>query len=502
MDVGRAVTTDTDGNVIVVGSFTGGTQIGNTFLSGKGGLDGFVAKYTSEGNLLWAQVISGPAEDLARGVTTDGNGNIFVVGHFTDTITFSITATDTAAAKSEGEQDVFIIKYSPNGEFLWHLTGGGTGDDTATDIDWYRWSDKLYVSGGFENRASFGTATILSNGLSDAFLMKIDGAGNAHWIRNGGGLEHDIAASVAVGNDEVIYIAGDFYDQALFEGTTLQATGSSDVFLARFDANGNMLWAKTNGGTSVDVATSVGTDLNGNVFVSGYYQGTTFFQNFSVTAIDYNDVFISKFDGDGNCQWLSTAGSWDLDNCLGMAVAWDGSTYLTGFFEDEMFSQNISFEGNGYDIFILNYNPDGTIKYGRKAGAASSDFGTAICLGPDQSLYITGYYFYFADFDQTTIGNADYGDAFLARMSGILDVADYQETIEECISYNPISNRVSVTCGSLEGNWSFVNMLGQRLAEGTIRNEILLPKFEGINILTVQTKDNSYSKKLFGNFTE
>lgn len=502
LDVGRAVTTDANGNVIVVGSFTGGAHIGNTYITGNGGLEGFVAKYTSEGGFLWAQAISGPAEDLARGVVTDQDGNIFVVGHFTDTITFSVSETDTAAAKSEGKQDVFIVKYSPNGEFLWHLTGGGTGDDTATDIDWYRWSDKLYVSGGFENRASFGTATILSNGLSDAFLMKIDGAGNAHWIQNGGGLEHDIAASVAIGNNEAIYITGDFYDQATFQGTTLQAMGSSDMFLARFDADGNMLWAKTNGGTSVDVATSVGTDLNGNVFVSGYYQGTTFFQNFSASAIDYNDVFVSKFDGDGNCQWLSSAGSWDLDNCLGMAVAWDGSTYLTGFFEDEMITQNISFEGDGYDIFILNYNPDGTIKYGRNAGAASSDFGTAICLGPDQSLYITGYYFFFADFDQTTIGNADNGDGFLARMSGILGIEEGLEAIEECINYNPISNQLSITCGSTSGNWTLVNMLGQKLAEGTVQNGMSIPKFDGISILTVQTKNYSYSTKVFNDSTE
>ena len=467
LDVGRAITTDTQGNVIVVGSFTGNTQIADTTLSGYGSMESFVAKFTSEGDFLWAQVISGPAEDMARGVVTDEAGSVYVVGHFTDTVVFSISSLDTAAAKSEGDQDMFVVKYSASGQFIWHLTGGGTGDDTATDIDWYRWSDKLYVSGGFENRASFGSTSILSNGLSDAFLLKMDGAGNAHWVRNGGGLEHDIAASVSVGNDEAIYITGDFYDQALFEGTTLQAAGSSDMFLAKFSEDGVMEWAKTNGGTSVDVATSVGTDLNGNVFVSGYYQGTTMFENFTASAISYNDVFVSKFDADGNCQWLSSAGSWGLDNCLGMDVDWDGSTYLTGFFEEEMFSQNISFEGDEYDIFILNYLPDGTIRYGRNAGAGSSDFGTALCLGPDQSLYITGYYFFFSEFDQITIGNADYGDCFLARMSGILDVPKEEETIGGCISYVLSSNSVRVVC-KFKTSWSLRNLLGQTIRTGSI----------------------------------
>ena len=471
LDVGRGVATDENGNVFVVGNFTGGTFVADTFLTGAGLMEAFVAKFTSEGDFLWARVISGPAEDMARGVVTDHLGNAYVVGHFTDTVTFSISDSDTAAAKSAGGQDVFVVKYAPNGHLVWHLTGGGSGNDTATDIDRYRWSGKLYVSGGFENRASFGTATILANGRSDAFLMKMDMEGNAHWIRNGGGLEHDVAASVAVDQtNESIYIVGDFYDQAQFGTTQLQAVGSSDVFLAKYTENGDLQWVRTNGGTTVDVATSVGTDLNGKVFVSGYFQGTTFFQNFSQSALSYNDIFVSKFDADGTCEWLSSAGSSGLDNCLGLAVAWDGSTYLTGFFEDEMFSQDVSFEGNGYDIFVLNYNPDGTIRYGRNAGAGSSDFGTAICLGPDQSLYITGYYFFFADFDETTIGNADNGDCFLARMSDIVSVAEENgKEPDNCLSYNYGRRTMHIACSNLS-TWSVINTLGQIVATANVKD--------------------------------
>lgn len=471
LDVGRGVATDDNGNVFVVGNFTGGTFIADTFLTGAGSMEAFVAKFTSEGDFLWARVISGPAEDMARGVVTDHLGNAYVVGHFTDTVTFSISDSDTAAAKSAGGQDVFVVKYAPNGHLVWHLTGGGSGNDTATDIDRYRWSGKLYVSGGFENRASFGTATILANGRSDAFLMKMDMEGNAHWIRNGGGLEHDVAASVAVDQtNESVYIVGDFYDQAQFGTTQLQAVGSSDIFIAKYTENGNLQWVRTNGGTTVDVATSVGTDLNGKVFVSGYYQGTTFFQNFSQSALSYNDVFVSKFDADGTCEWLSSAGSWGLDNCLGLAVAWDGSTYLTGFFEDEIFSQDVSFEGNGYDIFVLNYNPDGTIRYGRNAGAGSSDFGTAICLGPDQSLYITGYYFFFADFDDTTIGNADNGDCFLARMSDIVSVPEENgKESDNCLSYNYGRRTIHIACSNLS-TWSVINTLGQIVATANVKD--------------------------------
>ena len=466
LDVGRAVTTDADGNVIVVGSFSGSTHIAGTVLTGYGTMEAFVAKFTAEGDFLWARVISGPAEDMARGVVTEDNGNIFVVGHFTDTVVFAITQTDTVAARSEGGQDVFVVKYSAEGELMWARTGGGTEDDTATDIDRYRWSGKLYVSGGFQKRARFGSASILSNGLTDAFLAKLDPDGNFHWIRNGGGLEHDIAASVAVDQtNETVYIAGDFYDQATFDGVPLQALGSSDMFLAQFDESGNLNWARTNGGTTVDVATGVGTDLNGKVYVSGYFQGTTFFQNHSASALSYNDVFLSRFDADGNCEWLRSAGSWGLDNCLGMAVAWDGTTYLTGMFEEEIFADDVSATGNGYDIFILNYSPSGEVRYVKTAGAGSADIAMATCLGPDESVYVTGYYYFFADFDQTTIGNADNGDCFLARMTDILDLPEDEKPGQTCLRFDILNNLIVQNCEDLE-NWKIFNDLGQEVLSG------------------------------------
>lgn len=498
LDVGRAVTTDQDGNVILVGSFTGSTSIAGNWLSGEGGMESFVAKFTADGEFIWANVISGPLEDMARGVVTDSEGAVYVVGHYTDTVTFSTSVGDTAAARSEGGQDVFVVKYRANGSFAWFLTGGGSEDDTATDIDYDPYAGKFYVSGGFQNRAKFGTATILSNGLTDAFLLKIDSYGNAHWVRKGGGLEHDVAASVAVDKTSgSVYIAGDFYDQATFNGDTLHATGSSDMFLARYNSEGDQQWVVTNGGTTVDVATGVGCDLNGMVYVSGYYQGTTHFQNHSATAIYYNDVFISQFDSQGNCNWLRSAGSWGLDNCLGLAVAWDGSTYLTGMFEGTLNADGITTESDGYDIFVLSYAPSGMVRYAKVAGAGSSDFGMALCLGPDQSLFVTGYYYYFADFDQHTIGDADYGDCFLARLTGIIGVSEYgSATGPDCLKYLSENRVVEVSCNDVR-SWNLHDSSGRLIGTGQVlSNHIHLPELkDGIYVLRLETEQHHKTLK-------
>jgi hypothetical protein len=467
-DAAREVATDLDGNVIVVGSISGSASFGNVAVAGFGVKEAFVAKYNTGGDLLWVRLISGPLEDMARGVVVDQDNDIFVVGHFTDTVFFKIEGLDTISAGSAGGQDVFVVKYDADGNYLWHLTCGGPEDDTATDIDHYRWADKLYVSGGFQGRARFGATASLSNGDTDAFLMKIDGDGNVHWVRHGGGDVHDVAAAVAVDKTNgSIYVAGDFYQNAEFEGNELEAIGSSDVFLARYDEDGNLLWIQSHGGTNVDVATNIDTDLNNYVYVSGYYQLTTEFQDYSVTALGYNDVFLAKFNPEGDCQWLSSAGSNALDNCLGMDVAGDGTAYLTGMFENEMFADGLSFEGDDYDVFILCYNSDGNVRYGRSAGGSNADFGMAACLGPDQSLYVSGYYFFFGTFDDSTIGIAENGDAFIAKLTDIVSV-DEMNRAGNCIT-GLGGGQFRVACAT-NGSWGIYDMRGALVANGQFNN--------------------------------
>lgn len=496
LDAARTITTDLEGNVIVAGSFSGSASIAGTWVSGDGVLEGLVAKFSSDGTLLWARVISGPLEDMARGVVTEENGSIYVVGHFTDTVSFYENQNYLAGSRSKGGQDVFVVKYDADGNYQWHLTCGGTEDDTATDIDWYQWSGKFYVSGGFQNRGSFGTSAILSNGLTDAFLMKLDADGNVHWVRNGGGDEHDIASAVAVDRTNgMVYLVGDYYEQAEFDGEILESVGSSDMFIAQFDEDGNQMWVKTNGGTNVDVSTGVGVDLNNMVYVCGYYQLTTVFQNHTATALGYNDVFLSQFDSEGNCMWLSSAGSNALDNCLGMDVAWDGTTYLTGMFDSEMFADDVSFEGNGYDIFILSYDSSGEVKYGRKAGAASSDFGMAACLGPDQSLYISGYYFFYADFDATTIGIAENGDGFIAKMTDILDVNATETKKSECLKYDVLNNCIRLNACAEGETWKLMDLLGRELDSGLITGDCvpLGPSSTSVNVFQLSGRSGTWS---------
>ncbi len=477
LDVGRAVCTDPEGNVIMVGSYSGSASFGDTVLVGLGGPDAFIAKYAPGGELLWMQTVRGPSEDLARGVTTDHLGNVLVTGHFTHRAYFILTESDTVELTSAGKKDVFIAKYTPDGQLIWAERAGGPEDDTGTDIKWHRYSGKLAISGGFQGRATFANVSMLALGLTDAFLLCMDGNGTSLWVRNGGGPQHDVAASVAFdpyGNG--IYITGDYFASAFFSGTTIYAAGSSDIFLARYDLQGNLQWVSTHGGINLDVATKVDCDLQGHVFVAGQYQMTTVFGPFSATSRGYNDVFLAKFNGsDGTPLWLRSMGGTDLETCQGLVVDWSGTAYVTGMFDTRLISGQDTLTGNDYDIFIACMEPSGHTRYLKTAGAGSADIPMGICFGPDQSIFITGFFYFFAAFDGITIGNALNGDIFLARLTDIAGVQDVSQTGPvNCLRFDAVHRSMHLGC-DLRGPWQVVDLLGRVLMQGhAMYSDVLL----------------------------
>jgi hypothetical protein len=163
-------------------------------------------------------------------------------------------------------------------------------------------------------------------------------------------------------------------------------------------------------------------------------------------------------------------------------------------FDEEMFAGDVSFEGDGFDIFILCHNSDGNVRYGRKAGAGSSDFGMAACLGPDQSLYISGYYFFFSEFDDTTLDIAENGDGFIAKLTDIVGIEEVQSQDEEnCIRMNA-PKELLVDCVN-DGRWTVMNSLGQMVAEGKFYNgRVALPILRnGSYVVRIQDHSKMWS---------
>jgi len=118
----------------------------------------------------WARIAgaSGDFTDLGYGISTDFTGNIYVTGYFKDTATFG-----SYPLTSSGDSDIFVAKLDPNGNWLWVKKAGSSGTDVGKGVSTDT-NGNVYVTGYFQNTASFGSFDLVSFGGKDIFVSKLD----------------------------------------------------------------------------------------------------------------------------------------------------------------------------------------------------------------------------------------------------------------------------------------------------------------------------------------
>jgi len=390
-DISTSVAVDHSGNVYVVGYFQSPTiTFGASTLINPNPANAsdnylFLLKYDHNGNEVWAKYAGGNKSAIAKSVVVDNAGNIYVAGFYQSTsITFGTTTLTSVPSFDPNAADVFLTKYDSSGNVVWAKTIGSDGDDRASSV-FVDGSGNIFLSGFFYSaKIGFGTDTLINTyaGTGDIFIAKYSATGNVLWAKSAGGNQEEYPNSMTVDNTGNIYIVGRFYSPVFpFNHDTLTLVYSPDIFILKYDAGGNPLWAKGLGGNGYDEARSVAADAVGNFYVSGFYNSPTIvIGNTTLTNKGSFDLFLSKFDGSGNVLWTKGAGGTDDDDAHSVAVDLAGSCYITGYFyspsiifgSDTLINANSSgFQG---DIFIakttnttgienLNANDDHIIIY-------------------------------------------------------------------------------------------------------------------------------------------
>ncbi len=172
-----------------------------------------------------------------------------------------------------------ILKFNVDGILQWAKTcNGGEGHSLAVDS-----FANVYVTGVFTDSVFIIDSTILNNQSNpykaDLFLMKYDSSGNLLWARSAGGTLDEFANSVVVDNKGGVYVAGGYTSPSIsFGATTLSATGIENFFIAKYDTSGNPRWAKTSANSGDCAATSLATGLAGDVYfiLSGIFRSLHF----------------------------------------------------------------------------------------------------------------------------------------------------------------------------------------------------------------------------------
>lgn len=481
---GVSVSTDVNGNVLMTGIFVSPTiSFGTITLTNAdpSSRDIFIVKYDTSGNVLWAKSAGGSSDDYSYDVSTDASGNLYLTGYFqSPTITFGTTTLTNA-----GFGDLFIVKYDVNGNVLWAKRTGGTSVDGGTSVSTDA-NGNVLMTGSFQSPTIiFGTTTLTNAGSSNIFIVKYDANGNVLWAKLAGGTSDDIAYDVSTDASGNSFITGNFNSPTIIFGAdtlTNSNAGSSDIFIAKYDASGNVLWAKSAGGNSVDDASGVSTDANGNVFMTGYFLsftitfGTTILTNASA---GFEDIFIVKYDSNGNALWAKRAGGGLINDDVGFSISTDsnGNALMTGYFE----SPTITFgtatltntSAGDADIFIVKFDTNGNVLWAKSAGGTNDDFGHDIFTVANGSSYITGLFQSpTITFGTTTLTNSgtSLNKIFIAKLDETtIGIEEFSEHSDLSIAPNPLNSESTITFNKEQINTTIkiTDVLGKEIKTTT-----------------------------------
>ena len=369
-------------------------------------------------NFYWAKKANGVRDEVGNGLGVDSAANTCVAGYFKSTnLTFGATILTNG-----GGAEVFVAKYDFAGNVVWAKKAGGTGDDfanaAAVDND-----GNVYVTGfSLSTNLSFSGLQVSNSGSADFFLAKYDGNGTALWAKGAGGAGYYAGNAVAVDSTGNCYVAGLFYSStAAFGSVVLTNAGQDNLFIAKYDTSGNVVWARQAGGASFDLALAVAVDHTGASFVTGNFFSPTasFGGSLTLTNSGDNDVFVAKYDPSGTALWARQVKGPSDDYGYGIAADGAGNCYVTGTFFSSVatFATAITLTNGGYnDIFLAKYDPAGTALWARKAGGSSDDYSYALALDSATNVYLAGnLYSTNASFGGLTSTNAGSHDLFVAK---------------------------------------------------------------------------------------
>ncbi|MEO8149741.1 MAG: SBBP repeat-containing protein, partial [Bacteroidia bacterium] len=276
------------GNIFMTGHFEDTVTFDTQSVTSAGGKDVYVVKYNSSGAVVWLTHAGGTSDDESRGIAVDNN-NVFITGRFAGSATFGTSNLISTAVSN----DVFIAQLNPSGVFQWALSAGGSGSDDAYDAS-VDGAGNCYVAGYFHDTISFGTDTLMSSGNDDAFIAKYNSSGTALWAKRAGGVNGDRAYSVAADVSGKVYITGSFEDTASFNSTNLISNGDKDIFVAEYNSSGVLQWAMRAGGSGFDRGYGITTDQSGNVYTTGVFEQTASFGTLPVISSGLLDFFLTK----------------------------------------------------------------------------------------------------------------------------------------------------------------------------------------------------------------
>ncbi|MCB0560850.1 MAG: SBBP repeat-containing protein [Lewinellaceae bacterium] len=439
-DRAHAVAWSKEGSLAILGIFEASAQFGEFTLRSRGKRDVFLTQVDPEGSYEWALQIGGEeGTDFGKGLALDRKGNILATGSFGGRVDFAGQPMVSVGMGDMGPEDFFVASFTPRGQLRWARHAGGhripdkqTGSNRGMSITADPFGNVI-ATGLYVGSPKVGNDLLPTGGPnSDLFLVKYSADGDFRWVRPVTGSYMVIGNDVNTDREGNIYLTGFFghhnlSGEATFENVTLKSYGGRDIFVAKYNPEGSLLWVKQAGSSlskdGNDFGMAIVVDSLQNSYITGCFTDTAHFGLFPLASAGGRDIFIAKCGPDGEFLWVSRAGGpglLDVANAIDIDRA--GNSYITGCFNGQAQFGDKTLTSNGSaDIFIAKYGPEGELIWVRQAGGPLEDLdaddGRSIAFSNDKGeLAITGFFSGMMQIAGRTLSSFGREDMLIIRM--------------------------------------------------------------------------------------
>ncbi|RYM35596.1 T9SS type A sorting domain-containing protein [Brumimicrobium glaciale] len=447
-------------NETIIGGDSYSENSGDKTSANYGGSDLWILSLDNSNSLEWQKSFGGNSDDLFAKMIGTSDGSVLVGSYSSSGVSGNKTSLN------KGGVDFWIIKMDDIGNEIWQKTYGGSGNEYLSDM--IELADGSVLLVGTSDSPISGNKTEDTYGLSDYWLVKIDGNGNVLWDKTFGGNDEDGATSIVIDENENIFISGS--SKSPISGLKTGASyGSYDMWVLMLDTNGNLLWDKTIGGDNGDLSSNL-ILIDNQVFVIGYS-----LSGISGTKTEPSrgsfDIWMTKLDQNGNILSDKTYGGNNIEQSYDVKLIPSGELILTGISDSDVSGEvETSSNNNTLDFWVLILDPDDlSIKSQFKFGGDQNEVSPTILETENNSLLLFGASQSDVSGDKTepTKGQSDF---WILELSTDLSTSDFNKEESLSIYPNPTSNTFKISNLPLgEGcNLNVLDMMGKSVLQSTV----------------------------------
>lgn len=420
----------------------------------------------------WVNTFGGQGTETIEGLIVNTPSNYLIAGTFSEFLPLN-----DAILTSSGAKDVFVASINTNMETSWVFSGGSNLDDELTSIEKDA-SGNIICTGAYWLEATFDNETIsTTDNPKGLYILKLNSNGEMMWLRQIDGADLKAVTAIESDQDDNIFICG-YFDQELNLGDTIiTANGNTDIFIAKYDSNGQLIFAHNMGYKGDTRAVAMSLSPSGKIVLGGFYNDTTIIALDTLPANTTDrDVFVACLDSTGNPLWGRKAGGVHDDELTGIIVDNDENIFATGYLVGVMnLGEGISIQssnGNA-DIYLLKYNIDGTPISAKALGGDLVQQTTDIAIF-NQTILVSGFFQGDMNFDGINLSTNGNINSFVAGFDKQL-LTKWAENIDG--TGNVFAN--SIEANLEEGNTVLV---GGSFANSIQFNETTYPSNGGFDL--------------------